>query len=301
MSYVKRLKKLNLIDTPRFVYEQMQYEVIMGSFAYGVDSDTSDVDIYGFCIPNKNVIFPHTTPDWIHAFDPIRNNFEQYQQHHIVDDTYKPPKEFDITIYNIVKYFRLCADGNPNMIDSLFVPRRCIVYCTPIGNLVRENRRLFLSKKCWSTFKGYSYSQIHKMKIKNPEGKRKKLVEKYGYDVKYAYHLVRLLNEVEQILTEGDLDIERNREQLKAIRKGDWTQKQVEEYFEFKEKSLEQVYHQSELPYKPRIDEIRNLLFKCLEMHFTTLKDVIPKQDISWSQFEKTMKELISIWENHQE
>jgi hypothetical protein len=30
--------------------------------------------------------------------------------------------------------------------------------------------------------------------------------------VKFAYHVVRLIGEVEQILTEGDIDLRRNRE-----------------------------------------------------------------------------------------
>ena len=47
-------------------------------------------------------------------------------------------------------------------------------------------------------------------------------VRRFGYDVKFGYHVVRLLNQVEQILTESDMDIEQNREQLKAIRRGDW-------------------------------------------------------------------------------
>lgn len=269
MSYVKRCKKLELAQMPEFVHSQIQYEVIMGSFAYGVSSDTSDIDVYGFCVPNKNIVFPHLSEKYIYGFDRVPNNFEQWQQHGIIDKSYKPPKEFDFTIYNIVKYFKLCAEGNPNMIDSLFVPQNCIVHSTQLGVMVRENRHLFLSKKCWHTFKGYAYSQMHKMQIKNPEGKRKEMVEKYGYDVKFAYHLVRLLNEVEQILLEGTVDLQRNREQLKMIRRGEWTQKQVEEYFETKERNLESLYLKSELPHKPRYNEIRKLLWDCLEMHFS--------------------------------
>lgn len=35
------------------------YETIMGSVAYGVNTDTSDFDTVGFCIPNKDIVFPH--------------------------------------------------------------------------------------------------------------------------------------------------------------------------------------------------------------------------------------------------
>jgi predicted nucleotidyltransferase len=283
MSYVKKLAKRDLLMTPPpYVTKQLQYEVIMGSFAYGCSSDMSDTDIYGFCIPPKNIVFPHTNPDYILGFDAVPHNFEQYQQHHIMDALFDPPREYDISIYNIVKYFKLCANGNPNMIDSLFVPRRCITYMSPIGELVRENRHLFLSKKCWHTFKGYAYSQLHKMSIKVPTGKRAESFQKYGYDVKFAYHLVRLLDEINQILSTGTLDIEQNREQLKSIRRGEWSQEKIYQYFEWKERSLEQLAQDSkEVPYKVRWDEIRELLFKCLKIHWQTLDGCRAKEDVS--------------------
>ena len=267
MSYVRRVHKRQLATMPPYVHGGLQLEVIMGSFAYGVSSETSDLDVYGFCIPPKAVVFPHTTGKFIFNYDKtVPGNFEQWQLHHVEDKEKK--KDYDFTIFNIAKYFRLCADGNPNMIDSLFVPLRCVTHQTSIGTLVRERRFDFLSKKCWHTFKGYAFSQMHKMDIKNPEGKRKEMVDKYGYDVKYAYHLVRLLNEIEQILLEGDLDLERNREQLKAIRRGEWKVEEVKEYFNDKEKSLEGLYLKSDLPHKAQYDKIRELLFECLSMYF---------------------------------
>jgi len=274
MSYTKSLQKRNLLNAPSFVTKQLQYEVIMGSFAYGCSSDLSDTDVYGFCVPPKNIVFPHTNPNYIHLYDAVPFNFEQYQQHHIQDHSHNEAREYDITIYNIVKYFKLCANGNPNMIDSLFVPYRCITHLSPIGELVRENRHLFLSKKCWHTFKGYAYSQIHKMNTKHPTGKRLESFTKFGYDVKFAYHLVRLLDEIQQILSTGDLNLEQNREQLKAIRRGEWSQEKVIQHFEWKEKDLEQLAQDSkEIPHRPRYTEIRDLLFKCLKMHFQTLDD----------------------------
>lgn len=294
LSYIKQAKKHDLCQIPPYVYGGLQLEVQMGSFAYGVSSDTSDIDIYGFCIPPKSVVFPHTTGKFIFGFDKtVPNNFENWQQHHVKSKDGK--KEFDFAIYNITKYFRLCADGNPNMIDSMFVPLRCITHSTAIGNLVRDNRYLFLSKKCWHTFKGYAYSQMHKMTIKDPKGKRREMVEKYGYDVKFAYHIVRLLNEVEQILDEGDIDLERNREQLKSIRKGQWKEKQIRQYFEDKEKELESLYLKSKLPHKPEYDRIRELLFECLEMHYQDTSPIRQKNK-DMSLYDRLTK-LIQEWE----
>ena len=151
-----------------------------------------------------------------------------------------------------MKYFQLCMECNPNMIDSLFTPHTCVLHSTRIGSLVRENRRVFLHKGAWHKFKGYAYSQVHKMNSKQPpEGKRRELVAAYGFDVKYAYHVVRLLDEVEQILTDGDIDLQRNREQLKAIRRGEWTQEDIRNYFTRKERELETLYTGSKLPARP--------------------------------------------------
>jgi hypothetical protein len=121
------------------------------------------------------------------------------------------------------------------------------------------------------------------IKKPNPESKRYESIMKHGYDVKFAYHIVRLLNEIEQILVEEDLDLERNREQLKSIRRGEWKKSEIEQFFKLKEKDLECAYHSSKLPHKPREDEIRALLVKCLDKHFnekTLVKDILPQEII---------------------
>lgn len=268
-SKIKQLHKAGLISPPKWLPDNVHLEVMMGSVAYGVSSDTSDMDIYGFCIPPRHIVFPHEA-GVIHGFDKNVESFEQYQQHHV--KTFE--QEYDFSIYNIVKFFALCRDNNPNMVDALFVPRRCVLHSTAVGELVREKRRLFLHKGCWHKFKGYAYSQLHKARIKNPEpgSKRAKLVDEFGYDTKFAYHIVRLMDEVEQILTLGDLDLTRSRELLKSIRRGERTLEWIEKYFEEREASLEEVYQKSELPYGPNEDAIKDLLLECLEMHYGKIK-----------------------------
>jgi predicted nucleotidyltransferase len=289
---VRMLRDKGLLPKkPDYITSGLCYEVIMGSFAYGASNDLSDCDVYAYCIPERKVLFPQEY-GWINGFEATPDNFEQLQKHHIqVED-----REYDVVVYNIAKYFRLVAAGNPNMIDSLFVPKRCITFQNEIGELVRENRQLFLSKKCWHTFKGYAYSQMNKLKTKKPEpgSKRDELVRKYGYDVKFAYHLVRLLNEVEQIMTEGDLDLERNREQLKAIRRGEWgTFGEFVHYFTMKEQELEKLYTNSTLRHSVDHDAIRRLLQNCLEIHFGTLSAHVFKVKDSWKESILQIDEII--------
>ena len=258
----------NLINPPKYLKNNICYEVMMGSVAYGCSNDTSDMDIYGFGIPPKNIIFPHLDGNIV-GFGRKPETFDQFQQHHIKLDK----KEYDLSIYNIVKYIQLCMENNPNMIDSLFVPRRCVLFSTNVGEILRENRKLFLHKGSWHKFKGYSFAQMHKLQNKkinefinmcdkyeigyhiteeqlenieyidmnnirlpidemrriislirevDKDGTRTKRIDniaRYGYDPKFAYHVVRLLNEVEQILVERDLNLESNAEQLKSIRR----------------------------------------------------------------------------------
>lgn len=284
---LERLERDKLINPPKWLVNNIQFLVQMGSVAYGVSNDNSDIDIYGFCMPPVNILFPHTD-GLILGFDDIPS-FEQWQHHHVKD--VGAEKEYDFVVYNIVKYFRLIMENNPNMIDSLFVPRRCILYSSQIGEHIRENRNIFLHKGCWHKFKGYAYSQLKKMNTKTPDmdSKRRESWEKYGYDLKFAYHIVRLLNEVEMMMVEHTLDLQRNREQLKSIRNGEWTKEQIEEYFERKELSLEEVYNKCDLPYGPRKEEIKSVLMECLEMWYGSL-DSLLKQDKT--QAEKILTEI---------
>ncbi len=269
-----KLNKKNLITAPNFVVSNTHYMVLMGSVAYGVSTDTSDQDIYGFCIPSKDVVFPHLDGEII-GFGKQKQRFEQWQQAHIKDGI----EEYDFTIYSIVKYFNLCMENNPNMVDSLFVPQNYILHSTYVGNLVRESRKKFLHKGMWHKFKGYAYSMLKKAKEKNPDSgtKRRELIEKYGFDTKYCYHLVRLLSQAEQMLIEGDLDLQEvgRREYMKAIRRGDVSLEDIERWAADKEKDLEKLYHSSSLPWGPDENYIKQLLMNCLEHHYGSLENCV--------------------------
>lgn len=276
---VQKLQKAGVIHPPHWLPDNCQYLTIMGSDAYGVSSGASDTDIYGFCIPPKILTFPHLAGE-IPGFGRQIQRFEQWQEHHAIQPG--TDREYDFSVYSIVKYFQLVMENNPNMIDSLFTPRRCVIHATAIGEMVRDQRKIFLHKGAWHKFKGYAYAQASKIKnkVNSSNPKRAANIEEFGYDLKFAYHIVRLLNEVEQILIEHDLDLERNREQLKSIRRGEWSLDEILDYFARKEVALETVYSESTLSHSPDEDRIRELLMNCLEHHYGSLTDAV-KQDIS--------------------
>jgi len=231
MSTLQRLTERSLVKPPRWLPANVQYETIMGSVAYGVSADSSDVDVYGWGIPPKDDVFPHLRGE-VPGFGRPHKRFQQFQEHHVrdPDPLGGRGRTYDLTIFGIVKLFALAMESNPNVLDSLFTPTTCVLHSTRVGNLVRENRRLFLHKGAWPKFKGYAYSQLHKLAIKQPQGKRAELVAAHGYETKFAYHVVRLLGEVEQILLEGDIDLQRDNDRLKAIRRGEWSEARLRQW-----------------------------------------------------------------------
>lgn len=290
-SVIGYLKSKNIGSQPKWLSSNMVYETIMGSEAYGVSRDSSDVDVYGVCIPPKHYIFPHTIGH-VNGFGPKPQSFDQYQEHHL-----KAPerrKEYDVSVYSIVKYFHLCASGNPNMVDSMFTPDHCVLHITPVGLMIRDNRKLFLSAEVWNTFRGYAKSQIHKIQIKKPKTNEKRMadIEKFGVDLKYLYHVVRLVLECEQILMYGDVDLLRDRETLKSIRNGEWTFDDVMKWFNEKILHLEKLYAETKIPRTPDYEVLRKLLIDCLEHHYGDLSEAV-RVDVSVNDILNETQDLI--------
>jgi predicted nucleotidyltransferase len=291
---IRELKDAGLIDCPKWLPDSVAYLTITGSQAYGVSTDSSDLDMQGFCMPPRAVVFPHTV-GIIKGFGNQGEEFGDWQQHHIKSPDGK--REYDFAVYSIVKFFQLCMSMNPNMVDLLFTPENCVVVRTKISDMVRENRKLFLHKGAWHKFKGFAFAQMKKIEggANQSNPKRAADTAKFGYDVKFGYHVVRLMLEVEQVLTEGDLDLQRNREQLKSIRRGEWPLERLKKYFEEKEVALEQVYLDSKLPYAADEEALRMLLLQCMEEHYGRLAEVV-KVDRG---VEAVLKDFRAVLERH--
>lgn len=355
-------KKL-LKNCPSWLPDNICYLTITGSISYGC-ADTnadkaSDFDTIGICLPPKHNLFPHLAG---HIFgfgalplmQPGDNGSGVYQEHHVFDPDALQGKgrNYDINVYNIVKFVNECHVGNPNLIDSLFTNRECVLHCTQVGNILRENRKIFLAKNLWKTYKGYAYAQLHKAdnKLRTKEmrdlvafenkhsiprdtklsevreelscrGVNNKLkhlsdqelnvyynIYSEGHikchrfestkinqqETKFLYNIVRLINEAEQIFTTGDLDLMQNREQLKSIRRGEWTQAEIQDYVDRKEKSLEEIYLKSVLPQFPDEKKIKEILIECLEHHYQNLDDCVRIPD----RAEFLIKEIKKIIES---
>lgn len=270
MNLIQQLTKDKLITPPYFLPDNVCLLSIGGSYAYGVNNDKSDMDIWGICFPPRHYIFPHEV-GFINGFGTSPPNFEVYQEHHV----YKDNIEYDLNVYSIVKFFELTRVGNPNLIDFLFVPENCVIHITKAGQHIRDNRKLFLSKSIYHRYRGFAYNHIKNMKNVKTVGRRAGLVEKYGFDVKDAGHVVRCILGMNDILNECDYDIQRHKETIKAIRRGEWTYEKVCDFFSTMETVIENSKNNSKLPEVADEQALKKVLLECLEIHYGRLDNVI--------------------------
>lgn len=87
---------------------------------------------------------------------------------------------------------------------------------------------------------------------KNRNKDRAALEALYGYDTKHAMHLVRLLRVCRELLMTGKLNVKRpDREELLAIRRGEWTYEQIIEWAHKEDAALVELVKTSPLPVSP--------------------------------------------------
>jgi predicted nucleotidyltransferase len=117
------------------------FAVRHGSHAYGTNTPTSDLDIRGAVIPPKEYLFG------------FMQHFEQAES-----------KEPDLVLYDLRKFMTLAADGNPNVVEVLYVDSSDVMQMTPLGERLIEHRDLFLSQRMRFSFAGYAASQMKRIR-----------------------------------------------------------------------------------------------------------------------------------------
>jgi hypothetical protein len=136
------------------------------------------------------------------------------------------PGDTDLVIYSLRKYLRLATKGNPTALLPLYAPESSIVVIHPLGEQLRSLAPAVLSQRAVHRFVGYMSAQRERMLGHRRGGvpNRPELVTRYGYDVKYASHALRLAFQGLQILRDGYLTLpmpERERERVLAVKRGE--------------------------------------------------------------------------------
>lgn len=114
-----------------------------GSYAYGTNVDTSDLDVRGVALNRKSEILTN-------------ENFEQFVN-----------EETDTTIYSFNKIISLLSNCNPNTIEMLGLKDEHYLYISDIGRELLDNKKLFLSQKAAGSFGGYATAQFRRLDNKS--------------------------------------------------------------------------------------------------------------------------------------
>lgn len=323
-------------DINKFLNRNTILTVYRGSIAYGTNHAKSDVDIGGICVPPK---------DYIYGL----NAFEQHENKNYINypGFSKTGQPADAVIYSLQKFVRLASNCNPNIIEMMFVDPQHIAFCNELGQILLDQRALFLTKRAKNTFGGYAFSQLRKLDNKLPadtlcnklnnttekvqklqvhgvrikhriqqlylqaelgpdaikeiieseetlrknlaridtlneellefnnalgggnhnhHGSHSGLIEEYGYDVKHAMHLIRLLKMGLEILATGECNVLRpDNQYLLAIRHGEFTLEQIQTESKKLFGLLDEAYATSKLPNSPDLGKINQLLIDITE------------------------------------
>lgn len=173
--------------------------------------------------------------------------------------------DLDLVIHSLRKYARLAAKGNPTILIPLFVPESAIVFANVLGRELIEKRSMFLSRLAGKAFIGYLQAQKAKLigERGGRHGSRPELVEKYGFDTKYAGHIIRLGYQGLELMTTGCMSLpmrEEEREDVLRVRTGKWTLEQTLTRAGELERDLRDSLDTGPLPENPDEDAINAFL-----------------------------------------
>lgn len=194
----------------------MILRVLVGSGVHGMAVDgTDDRDEMGVCIePPATVI-------------GLRR-FEHYQYRTQPEGVCSGPGDLDLVVYSLRKYARLAAQGNPTILTLLFVPDEHVQYVTDLGRELRDRAALFVSRQAADRFLGYLESQRRGLLGLRSGGTRNQgradIRARYGYDVKFAAHMVRLGVQGVELMRTGRITLpipEPHLSYLRAMRRGE--------------------------------------------------------------------------------
>jgi predicted nucleotidyltransferase len=193
------------------------HALLGGSQLHGVKLEgTDDHDIYGIYIETPGCCFWEGFPHFVTSTAPSSRRNQA--------------GDVDVICYSLRRFARLAAAGNPTILHML---------CTPTGSdetfwsAVIASRDLFLAKAHAQKYKGYADAQLRRMageRGRGKHGQRPELEQKYGFDVKAAMHVLRLLHEGIEFVSRGWVTLPRpepERSRLLAVRRGEWSQDRV--------------------------------------------------------------------------
>lgn len=132
-------EEYEFLRTNPHLKDRIMFLTLGGSYAYGTNIETSDVDVRGCAMNSKSDILG-------------LSNFEQVVH-----------TQTDTTIYGFNKLIGLLLNCNPNTIEMLGCKPEHYFYISDTGQMMIDNRSLFLSQKAVNSFGGYATQQLRRL------------------------------------------------------------------------------------------------------------------------------------------
>lgn len=217
--YRHELAEIPLHVDPASLLPCVHYRCVVGSTAYGLATESSDVDRRGFYLPPADM-------HWSLAGVP-----EQLETEH--EEAY----------WEVEKFLRLALKANPNVLECLYSP--LVEHATPLAQELLSMRAIFLSRHVHRTYNAYVLSQFKKLE--------QDLRNQGRIRWKHVMHLIRLLLSGVTVLREGfvPLRVDEHRDRLLAIRRGEVAWEDVEAWRLDLHRQLDDALAATQLPEHP--------------------------------------------------
>lgn len=217
-----------------------------GSELYGTNVRgirESDRDELGLCLE---------PPEYVVGL----KSFEQWVYRDAEEGERSGAGDLDLTVWSARKWAKLALNGNPTALQLLFVPREQCSALTDAGAELQDLAWAFASKKAGAAFLGYMSAQLQRLKGERGQlrVKRPELEEEFGYDTKYAAHIVRLGYQGIEFLTTGQITLpmpDEERDYVIKVRTGLVSYDEVLTWAGILEHELKALRDTSPLPDEP--------------------------------------------------
>lgn len=211
------------------LYEFVIYRCVVGSRAYGLEENNSDLDLRGIYLPPADL-------QWSLLGAPEQLERQETQE----------------CYWELGKFLRLALRANPNVLECLYTP--LVEEASPLALELLAMRECFLTKQVYQTYNGYVMSQFKKL--------GQDLRNKGAIRWKHAMHLARLLISGISILLEGTVPVRvgQHRDRLLAIRRGEMTWQEVNLWRKELHREFDAAWAKTKLPEHPDYDRVNAFL-----------------------------------------
>lgn len=213
------------------LYAHVIYRCVVGSRAYGLENDASDVDLRGVYLP----------PAHLH-----------WSLYGVPEQLENPAAEE--CYWELQKFLGLALKANPNILECLYTP--LVRHAAPLMRELLAERHRLLSRMVYQTFNGYVLSQFKRLEadVRGTGAPR----------WKHAMHLVRLLVTGIATLREGHVPVrvEAHRDRLLAIKRGEADWDEVNAWRLALHREFDAAYASTRLPERPDYEWANDFLVR---------------------------------------